>query len=98
MWQHPARSRAHDCPPPAAISGHAPHPCFHWPQQTNQQREGAPTHTLKLQTPQSQAAAYYGTGYLRLREVFLGGAACGAVSLAVWATFGMAWWHTLGWW
>ncbi|GBF97276.1 dicarboxylate transporter chloroplastic-like [Raphidocelis subcapitata] len=46
----------------------------------------------------SQSAAYYGTGYLKLREVFVGGAVCGSVSLAVWATFGMGWWHVIGWW
>lgn len=46
----------------------------------------------------SQAAAYYGTGYLKLRELFWGGAVSGAVALLLWGTVGMAWWKAIGWW
>jgi divalent anion:Na+ symporter, DASS family len=45
-----------------------------------------------------QAAVYVGSGFLSLKEVFWGGAACGAFALALWGTAGMAWWHVLGWW
>lgn len=46
----------------------------------------------------SQAAAYYGSGFLKLRELWLGGAACGAAGLLLWGTVGMAWWKVIGWW
>ena len=46
----------------------------------------------------SQAAAYSGTGYLNLKEVFAGGLVCGMASLAVWGTVGMGWWKAIGWW
>lgn len=46
----------------------------------------------------SQAAAYYGTGYVRLKELYVGGAACAASALLIWGTLGMAWWKAIGWW
>ena len=45
-----------------------------------------------------QAAVYVGSGFLSLKEVFLGGAACAAAALLLWGTAGMAWWKVLGWW
>ncbi|KAI8470754.1 MAG: Sodium/sulfate symporter [Monoraphidium minutum] len=45
-----------------------------------------------------QAAVYYGSGFLNLREIFSAGAACGAAGLAIWGAAGMAWWKVLGWW
>ncbi|KAI8470394.1 MAG: Sodium/sulfate symporter [Monoraphidium minutum] len=45
-----------------------------------------------------QAAVYVGSGFLSLKEVFVGGAVCGAAALALWGTAGMAWWKVLGWW
>ena len=41
---------------------------------------------------------YYGSGFLRLREIFSVGAACGAASLLIWGALGMPWWKLLGWW
>ncbi|KIZ05262.1 2-oxoglutarate/malate translocator, chloroplastic Flags: Precursor [Monoraphidium neglectum] len=45
-----------------------------------------------------QAAVYYASGFLKLREIFSVGAVCGAASLFIWGTFGMGWWKVLGWW
>lgn len=45
-----------------------------------------------------QAAVYYGSGFLSMKEVFVGGAACAATSLLIWGTVGMAWWKVIGWW
>lgn len=41
---------------------------------------------------------YYASGYLTSREILTAGAACGAASLLIWGTAGMAWWRALGWW
>lgn len=46
----------------------------------------------------SQAAAYYGTGYVKLKELYWTGAGCGAAALLIWSTVGMGWWKALGWW
>lgn len=46
----------------------------------------------------SQAAAYAGTGYFKLGELYRVGAVCGVASLALWGTAGMGWWKALGWW
>ncbi|GIL77807.1 hypothetical protein Vretimale_6661 [Volvox reticuliferus] len=45
-----------------------------------------------------QAAVYYGSGYMRLNEVFGTGAICGFLGLAIWALVGMPVWKVLGWW
>ncbi|GFR42213.1 hypothetical protein Agub_g3104 [Astrephomene gubernaculifera] len=45
-----------------------------------------------------QAAVFYGSGYLRLNEVFGMGAVCGWGGLAIWAVVGMPIWKMLGWW
>ena len=45
-----------------------------------------------------QAAVYYGSGFMRLGEVFSMGAVSGFVGLAIWAITGMPIWKMLGWW
>ncbi len=45
-----------------------------------------------------QAAVFYGSGYMRLNEVFSMGAVCGFGGLAIWGLFGMPVWKLLGWW
>lgn len=45
-----------------------------------------------------QAAVFYGSGYMRLNEVFSMGAVCGFGGLAIWGLFGMPVWKMLGWW
>jgi DASS family divalent anion:Na+ symporter len=44
-----------------------------------------------------QAAVYYGSGFMRLQDVFTLGAACGMWGLLVWGGPGMLWWKALGW-
>lgn len=44
-----------------------------------------------------QAAVYYGSGFLKTKDVFVQGAACAAMSLLLWGTVGMLWWKFLGW-
>jgi di/tricarboxylate transporter len=46
----------------------------------------------------AQAAVFYGSGFMRLNEVFSMGAVCGFLGLAIWAVFGMPIWKLLGWW
>lgn len=45
-----------------------------------------------------QAAAYYGSGFMRLNEVFSMGAVSGFFGLTLWAVLGMPVWKLLGWW
>ncbi|KXZ52146.1 hypothetical protein GPECTOR_10g775 [Gonium pectorale] len=45
-----------------------------------------------------QAAVFYGSGFMRLNEVFSMGAISGFAGLAIWAIFGMPIWKLLGWW
>lgn len=45
-----------------------------------------------------QAAAYYGSGFMRLSEVFTTGAINGYLALGLWAVLGMPVWKLLGWW
>ncbi|KAG2438480.1 hypothetical protein HXX76_005033 [Chlamydomonas incerta] len=45
-----------------------------------------------------QAAVFYGSGFMRLNEVFTMGAVSGFSALAIWAIFGMPVWKLLGWW
>jgi DASS family divalent anion:Na+ symporter len=45
-----------------------------------------------------QAAIYYGSGYMTLKEVFTFGALMGLRHLVTWGFIGMAWWKYLGWW
>ncbi len=45
-----------------------------------------------------QAAAYYGSGYLLLGEVFSIGMINGYLSLVIWALLGMPVWKLMGWW
>ncbi|GAX74927.1 hypothetical protein CEUSTIGMA_g2373.t1 [Chlamydomonas eustigma] len=45
-----------------------------------------------------QAAVFYGSGFMRLNEVFSQGALCGFVGLLIWAVLGMPVWKLLGWW
>lgn len=44
-----------------------------------------------------QAAAYYGSGFMKLNEVFAMGAINGFLGLFLWATLGMPCWKALGW-
>ncbi len=44
-----------------------------------------------------QAAVYYGSGFVELKEVFKVGAACAVMDLTIWGVLGMAWWKFLGW-
>jgi DASS family divalent anion:Na+ symporter len=44
-----------------------------------------------------QAAVYYGSGFLKPKDVFVQGAACAVLSLTIWGSVGMLWWHWLGW-
>ncbi|PNW81792.1 hypothetical protein CHLRE_06g260450v5 [Chlamydomonas reinhardtii] len=45
-----------------------------------------------------QAAVFYGSGFMRLNEVFTMGAVSGFSALAIWGVFGMPIWKLLGWW
>jgi DASS family divalent anion:Na+ symporter len=44
-----------------------------------------------------QAAVYYGSGFLRTKDVFAQGAACAVLSLAIYGVAGTLWWQFLGW-
>jgi DASS family divalent anion:Na+ symporter len=44
-----------------------------------------------------QAAVYVGSRFLSQGSVFAQGAACAALSLAIWGGCGMLWWKFLGW-
>ncbi len=44
-----------------------------------------------------QAAVYYGSGFMRLNEVFSMGALNGFLGLALYGAFGMPVWKILGW-
>ena len=44
-----------------------------------------------------QAAVYYGSGFMRLNEVFAMGALNGFLGLALWGVLGMPVWKMLGW-
>lgn len=44
-----------------------------------------------------QAAVYYGSGFLKTKDVFVQGAACAVMSLLLWGSVGMLWWSFLGW-
>jgi DASS family divalent anion:Na+ symporter len=44
-----------------------------------------------------QAAVYYGSGFLKTKDVFVQGAACAVMSLLLWGSVGMLWWRFLGW-
>lgn len=45
-----------------------------------------------------QSAIYYGSGYMKLSEVFYFGAIMGIRHLLTWGVLGLAWWKFLGWW
>jgi len=45
-----------------------------------------------------QAAAYYGSGFMRIEEVFFIGAINGYFSLLLYAALGMPVWKMMGWW
>jgi DASS family divalent anion:Na+ symporter len=44
-----------------------------------------------------QAAVYFGSGFLKTKDVFAQGAACGLLNLLLWGGAGMLWWNFLGW-
>ena len=46
----------------------------------------------------SQAAVFYGSGFMRINEVFSLGAINGLIGLLLWAVLGMPVWKLLGWW
>lgn len=44
-----------------------------------------------------QAAVYFGSGFLKTKDVFVQGAACAVLSWVLWGGVGMLWWKFLGW-
>ena len=57
----------------------------------------APSPTSPPPSP-LQAAVYYGSGFMRLNEVFSLGAINGLVGVLLWSVLGMPVWKLLGWW
>jgi len=55
-------------------------------------------YAVRIVSPLSQAAVFYGSGFMRINEVFSLGAINGLIGLLLWAVLGMPVWKLLGWW